>query len=446
MQRNMEGRMALDRIAVQMRAIVDGAGSRGTKHLNSAEREKWNRLLAAYEKEEARVCASEGVRSLDEPSGRPRISDFSLPEITDRELRAMRPHARREATKTPEERAFTNFLRVGLDDMEEDDRQIMRSQFRDLKDLGIKNAQSTLVGSQGGVLVPQGFSDILTEAMLWFGGIDGVVGEFETASGNVMPWPTVNDTYNIGQVIGQNIQVSEVDFAFNQVQFSSYIISSGIVLVPIALVEDSYFDIDALTARLLGIRLGRALNRLCTIGTGSTEPMGIVTASVNAGNILTLPAGNTASIAYGNLISLEHSVDPSYRYNPTSRWMFSDTMLKLVKLLVDGNNRPLWQPGLTASFRDGAVVDLGADRPTILNHPYIINQDMPTPLASSYSMLFGDVSLYKLRKVAGGVTIQRLIERYADYLQIGFQGFMRIDGQLVDAGTHPIAVLQQSST
>jgi HK97 family phage major capsid protein len=56
------------------------------------------------------------------------------------------------------------------------------------------------------------------------------------------------------------------------------------------------------------------------------------------------------------------------------------------------------------------------------------------------------MSLYKVRRVAGGVTIMRLVERYADYLQVGFLGFERFDGQLLDAGTHPIGAWQNSAT
>ena len=122
------------------------------------------------------------------------------------------------------------------------------------------------------------------------------------------------------------------------------------MLVPLALVEDSYFDMDQLVARLLGIRLGRLYNNKCTVGSGTAEPTGIVTAAANAGNILQLTTGNTATIDYNNLVELEGLVDPAYRENPASMWMFSDATLKLLKKLVDGNDRPLWQPGLTASF------------------------------------------------------------------------------------------------
>jgi hypothetical protein len=43
------------------------------------------------------------------------------------------------------------------------------------------------------------------------------------------------------------------------------------------------------------------------------------------------------------------------------------------------------------------------------------------------------------------MSVLRLNERYADFGQVGFIAFMRIDGNLVDAGTHPINLLQQHS-
>ena len=39
----------------------------------------------------------------------------------------------------------------------------------------------------------------------------------------------------------------------------------------------------------------------------------------------------------------------------------------------------------------------------------------------------------------------RLNERYADYGQVAFIGFARYDGNLVDAGTHPVNYLQQAA-
>ena len=154
---------------------------------------------------------------------------------------------------------------------------------------------------------------------------------------------------------------------------------------------------------------------------------------------ITCPNGETTSIVYDDLVNLEHTVDPAYRELPTSKFMFADSTLKILKKLKDSQNRPLWQPALTASFGAGA-------QPTILDHGYVINSDMATMAANANSILFGDMSAYKVRKIAGDVTVLRLVERFAEYLQVGFIGFLRRDGNLIDAGTHPIAVLQNSAT
>jgi len=293
--------------------------------------------------------------------------------------------------------------------------------------------------------VPQGFSYALEKAMKWFGGVeDGVVGQFTSDTGNPLPWPTVNDTTNRGRIIGQNVQVTQTDPVFNSVTFQAYIGCSDLCLIPIALMQDAGFDLDALVAELLGTRLGRLLNWKCTVGTGTNEPTGIVTAAVSAGLTNILPNGSTASIAYTDLVNSEHTVDAAYRFNPGAYWMFGDTVLKLLKKLVDTSGRPLWQPGLTASFGDGAAVDFGAPRPTILGHPYVINMDMAAPAASANALLFGDMSRFKVRRVQA-VQVLRLVERYADYLQVGFIAFLRFDSNLIDAGTHPIVVQQQSS-
>lgn len=447
-------REELDRLATQMRdylARIDASGHGWT----STEREEYGKMEADYTSREETIAAMERSDARIDALARPLNGDGRGPQIADPEVEKyiaefrMTSKALAEKRKRiqadPHERAFSNYLHQptrfgdGLSGLDEKDRNV-------LSRLSIQNAQSGSVGSQGGYLIPQGFSDQLEAAMKWYGGVEGVVGEFATATGNPWPWPTVNDTTNKGRIIGQDVQVTETDFVFGQVTFNAYIGSSDLVLIPLALMEDSYFDMDALTARLLGIRLGRLLNNMCTVGTGSAQPTGIVTAAVAAGNTYQCPTGETASIAYSDLVNLEHSVDPDYRYNPATRWMFPDLMLKLLKKLVDGNNRPLWQPGLTASFREGAAVDLIAAKPTILDHPYLINQDMAAPAANAYTMLFGDMSTFKLRRVAGGLTLLRLVERYADYLQVGFIAFMRFDSNLIDAGTHPVAVLQQSAT
>jgi HK97 family phage major capsid protein len=56
------------------------------------------------------------------------------------------------------------------------------------------------------------------------------------------------------------------------------------------------------------------------------------------------------------------------------------------------------------------------------------------------TMLFGLLSKYKIRD-AGEFRLYRLEERYRDADQTGFFGFWRTDGNLIDAGTHPVMYL-----
>jgi HK97 family phage major capsid protein len=430
-------RETIGRIDDQMEAIVNRAKKDGRRGLTAEEQVRFNRMLTERDTAEEAVRRNErdGVATgAIDPFG-------NLVEI--RDVFRMTPKQQRERMDGPHGTAFSSYLRRGLGAMDEDQRSLVVAGA--VNGGQFQNAQSTTTGGQGGYTVPQGFSKMLEEALKYYGGILGNVEEFETSSGNPMPYPTVDDVGNQGRIIAQNVQLVETDLTFGQITFNAFIFSSDIVLVPLALLEDSYFDLDALLARLLGTRIGRLLNNKCTVGSGSGEPNGIVTAAVAAGNTNVFPTGETASIAYNDLVNIQHSVDPAYRNNPSSRWMFSDTLLKLLKKLVDGNNRPLWQPGLTASFATGEAV-IGAGRPTILGNEYVINQDMAAPAANANSVLFGDMSKYKVRKIANGISVMRLVERYADYLQIGFVAWLRADGQLIDAGTHPLCVGVNSAT
>ena len=433
-------------LAAQIAAITNKAEKENNRGLTSEEREQFHRLETEYTALEDSIALAEksddiAARLSQSPDGK--ISNLQIEEL--RDTYRTTPKARAERMKDPHYRAFSSLLRLGpfqsVADLPTEDRQILTAQYRQIQNAQQgTNGASGGFGSQGGYLVPQGFSEQLEEAKKWFGGIPGVVGKFETETGNPFPWPTVNDTANRGRIIGQNVQVVETDITFNQVTFQAYIGSSDLVLIPLALQQDAYFDMEALTARLLGTRLGRLYNWKCTVGTGSAEPNGIVTAAVAAGSTYTFATGSTAGPVYNDLVGVEHTVDPAYRFNPSTAWMFHDSTLKALKKLVDGQGHPLWQPGLTASFREGAAVDLVASKPTILDHPYVINQDMPAPQANANSVLFGDMSTFKVREVAGGTTLMRLVERYADYLQVGFIAFQRFDSQLVDAGMHPLAV------
>jgi HK97 family phage major capsid protein len=433
-------REKLAKLSLDMTAIVDRAKSENNRGLTSEEATKWDALEADFSATETMLQRVEKTDKIAADlasvaagrqiaGGAPSAGAVSRDRLRNR---APRPWNSQEYAD-----AFDAYM-CNPGGLTPEAQAILAPAAYTLGGSVIRNTMSTGTGSQGGYAIPTGFSDLLEEALKWYGGILGTCGMFETETGAPLPWPTINDTGNSGRIIGQNVQVTNTDLVFGQVNFGSYIFSSDIVLLPLALLQDSYFDLNEEAAKLLGVRLGRILNNKLTVGAGGgTEPTGLQTAVAASGNSTTGAVGQTTSVIYDDLVNLEHTVDPLYR--PQGKYMFHDSTFKVIKKLKDGQNRPLWQPGIYAGFSNPFPQ-------TILDHPFVINNDMPVMAANAKSILFGDFSKYKVRRVAGGTTILRLTERYADYLQVGIVAFLRADGNLVDAGTHPIGYYANSAT
>lgn len=323
-----------------------------------------------------------------------------------------------------EAKAFNSYLRNGMGGLSAEERELAQPRFQ--------NAQSTGSNTGGGYTVPTGFYDQLMDAEKAYGGMmdPGVAFVFDTDSGNALPIPTDNDTGNSGAILTENTQVSSQDITFGAVTLNAYTYTSKLVLVSNQLLQDSAFNLDSFLAGKLGTRIARAVNTHTTTGDGSSKPTGAVTAATLGA---TGANGETASLIFDDLIELEHSVDPAYR--KSARFMFADSTLKAIKKLKDGQGRYLWMPGMT----------IAGEPPTINSYQYTVNQDMPVMATSAKSVLFGDFSKYWIRRVAG-VQVLRLTERYADFNQTGFLAFQRWDGNLVDAGTHPVKYFANSAS
>lgn len=342
---------------------------------------------------------------------------------------AERPSVEQSATEQ-EERAteyretFRTWLRQGPGALNPEQQRLMASRYEALS--AEQRAQSTVLGTAGGYFVPEGFYGQVESATKFYGGMRNVSFTFQTTTGQDLPIPTDDDTSNVAAVIGENTQVTNQDVALGQVVLRAYMYTSKLVLVSLQLLQDSAFDIEGWLAQKLGERMGRGQNADFTSGAGANSPQGIVTTATNGKT-----AAAAGAIAWPELIDLEHSVDPSYRVR--GRWMFHDLTLAALKKLTDGEGRYLWQPGLPM-----------AGTPNMLmGYQYQVNNDMPQLATGNRTVLFGDFSKYFIRDVRG-FQLMQLRERYADYFQVGFLGFARCDGKLIDAGQHPVKCLTQA--
>ncbi|VVB52209.1 Phage capsid family protein [uncultured archaeon] len=294
-----------------------------------------------------------------------------------------------------------------------------------------------------GFFVPTGFRDAIEQATKYFAPLlDGsVITVMDTATGQPLPMPTSNDTTQAATIVGEGSPVSEQDVTAGQINFGAYKFTSGLVKASLELIQDSAFDLEAWLIARFAERWGRGLENYLTNGTGSSQPTGLLTAIAASGAVPVVAAGSASnsggsetganSIGYSDLVNLEHSVDPSYRRG--AKYMFHDQTLASIKRILDKFGRPLWVPGVAANAPD-----------TVLGYQYVINQSMPQIAASNTTVAFGDMKKYIARRVKD-LTVMKLVERYAELGQVGFVSFARLDANLLDAGTHPVNVLQQHS-
>jgi HK97 family phage major capsid protein len=291
----------------------------------------------------------------------------------------------------------------------------------------IRNALSGQVGSTGGYTFGETFVANLERAMLAFGGIMQVADVIRTTNGEPMRWPTATDTSNSGRQVGESAAVTTLDPTFGQVIWNAYKFTSDEILVPFELLRDNAINLADELSSMLGERLGRIQNTKYTTGTGAGTPKGMVTCA--AAGVTT--ASSTA-IAFDEVIDLEHSLDPSRRSLPGVGYMFHDNILKALRKLKDGEGRYLWQAGANTGAPD-----------TLNTKPYTINQDMASAITSgAVTMLFGQFSKYKVRQV-NSIRLYRLVERYRENDQDAFLAFVEGDGNLLDAGDHPVKKMVQ---
>lgn len=313
-----------------------------------------------------------------------------------------------EEREAQERKLYRTYLQKGMGTLSQEDRDTLQ-----------ERAMSTQDGQHGGYLIPTGFAVEIDLALKAYGGILSAGTLISTTTGNSIPYPTLNDTNNMGARLGENTDAGDsTEPSVGTINIEAHTYSSKPIIVPNQLLQDSAFNLEAYLNTMMVERIARIVNKEFTTGDGNNMPAGVLTKSVEGAKAL------SDGITYDNLVDLFHSVDENYRKDGS--WMFTDGTLKALRKLKDSEGKPIWQE----SLRTG-------EPSTLLGKPYIISSEMEDISTGKKSIIFGSLKKYLIREVAGA-SILRLTERYAEKNQTGFLLFKRYDGKLIDAGTHPV--------
>lgn len=286
-----------------------------------------------------------------------------------------------------------------------------------------REEREAITGTSGTNLMPKSIANKIEVALLASGGIMEVADVIRTTRGEDLGIPTLNDTARKATIVSEYNSVQLSALTFSQVVLKAFTYRTPIMPISWELLQDSQFDIESLLVNQLGESFNRAMNDHFTNGAANATatPRGIVKAANN------VAGAATGSITADDILSLMAGVNAAYWRN--AKFMFNQSTLIHLMKLKDEDGRYIWNPDMAAGARA-----------SIFGHGYQLNPDMDDIAATKNPIIFGDFKKYKVR-IVRGVNYIRLNELLAQNGAVGFLGFCRADGALVDAGTHPVAKL-----
>ena len=183
------------------------------------------------------------------------------------------------------------------------------------------------------------------------------------------------------------------------------------------LLRASGINVESLVMGRLGYKFGITQEKAFMTGSGVQQPIGLFTASADG-----IPTSRdvstdntTTAITSDGLINAKHELKGQYWGR--AQWIFHRNGVRMIRKLKDGNGQYLWNPGLVGNIPD-----------RILESPYNMSEYVPNTFTTGlYVGMIGDFSRYWVVD-ALDLTVQRLVELYAETNQDGFIGRLETDG------------------
>ena len=270
-------------------------------------------------------------------------------------------------------------------------------------------SRATLVPSVN--TVPVGFLDRVYALARLVGPILDTSEVITRASGESLRIPVLT-AYGTAAQYAAGSTIADAEPTFSSILLTPYK-QAGLVPIANELIADAGFDIEGTIAEAVGNSIGFQVNNLATVGTGSTQPQGIVGAAGSG------VASTATSLAADSLIDLSFSLDGAARRLPGVGWMVNTATLGAMRKLKDGDGSYLFNP----------VVG-GED--TFLGYPIFENPAMSNVGSGVKSVIFGHLPSYKI--VTTGLDFAVSADAQFEKDVTVYRWTYRFDGNLTHAG------------
>lgn len=218
----------------------------------------------------------------------------------------------------------------------------------------------------GGYLVNENFSNMITEKVYQTSPIMSVAEVITISSGDSFKLPVENADFSDGGIIGQTGTLSETAAGtISEVRIPVYEYYAQPYVTQVML-EDAAINVEAYVARKIADKISRTFNTDAVSGTSASEPQGFLT-GIASGSVMN--SGSTTLFDADDLIRMQYNLKGAYAANAT--WAWNRKTTGFIRQFKAGDDNYLWQPGIAGSVPA-----------TVLGLPYVEMEDLAAPSAS----------------------------------------------------------------
>jgi HK97 family phage major capsid protein len=230
------------------------------------------------------------------------------------------------------------------------------------------------------------------------------------ASGESLRIPTYT-AYSTASQVAAGSAIADSEPTFSSILLEPKKIAFT-VRIANELLTDAGFPLESTIAEQAGNAIGFKINDLATVGTGSGETEGIVTASGSG-----VTAGTTTFTA-DDLLDLAYSLDGAARRLPGVGYQANTSTLGFIRKLKDSDGRYIYDPRVNE-----------ADQ--VLGYQVFENPAMADIATGAKSVIFGHLPSYKI--VTTGLDVATSTDAFFSNDETAYRFTYRFDGKLTHA-------------
>ena len=322
--------------------------------------------------------------------------------------------------------AVVDFAGASVSDTESD---ILRKMaLGEIRGHEFKAEKRVITGSSTGAPVPTSFYNEIVKVARLVNPLLDYATVLNTTSGENLQIPS-QATFSTATIVGAGSTVAVSEPSFNSFVTLGSFKFSALAQLSRELIADAGVDIIGFLAGQFGNAFGNAIGNKILNGTGTVEPVGILTTAATG---VTSTAGSAGVFTADNVIDLVYSLDGSLRRLPSFAMLANSASIAALRKLKDASGRYIFDVGLGQDARD-----------LVLGVPVIETPSMPSAGTGTTPLAVGDLKSIYIRN-AGNLQIDRS-DDFAFQTDLStWRATQRLDSRLVQ--TANVKVFKGAST